>query len=97
MARQDILLTDENELQIANGDFAIDDANDQHVALLFDAIKGEIRNDPSLGFGAVRYLKSRVTDVELKRALRVELNKDGYNNAQIELNRESGKIQIVVD
>ncbi|HRO76128.1 MAG TPA: hypothetical protein PLP27_08290 [Crocinitomicaceae bacterium] len=97
MARTDIMLDDNEDLIISNGDFMIDDSNDQHVAIIFDCVKGEIRQNPSLGFAAMHFLKSNVKDVDLKRALRVELNKDGYDDADIILNRERGVITINVE
>lgn len=97
MARQDILFDEDGDLMISNGDFLIDDSNDQHVEIIFDAVKGEIRENPSLGFAAMHFLKSNVKDIDLKRALRVELNKDGYDDADIILSRETGVVTINVE
>lgn len=97
MARHDILLDDNDDLLIAGGDFAVDDSNDQHVEIIFDCVKGEIRENPSLGFGAMHILKSTLTDVDVKRQVRVELNKDGYEDADIVVNREMGVLEINVD
>lgn len=93
MARQDILLTDENDLTITDGDFVIGDSDNQHVALIVEAVKGEIRSSPDLGFGILRYLKK--TDQSKRdflRNLKVELEKDGYDDVDIEFN--DGKITI---
>jgi hypothetical protein len=98
MARQDIILNDSNDdLQIVNGDFVIAESNNQHAAIIFDAMKGEIRENPSLGFGAKHYLKSNLKEVELKRALRVELQRDGYVNVNIGLDNKTGILTIDVE
>jgi hypothetical protein len=97
MERLDIMLDDNDDLMISNGDFFVDDSNDQHVAIIFDCVKGEIRENPSLGFAAMHLLKSNITDIEVKRLLRVELNKDGYEDANIDINREHGVMNINVN
>lgn len=97
MKREDILLDENGDLLFANGDFVIADSNNQHVDIIFDCVKGEIRENPSLGFAAMHLLKTNKTEVEVKRSLRVELNKDGYTDAEITINKELGIMNINVE
>ena len=51
--RQDILLDSNNDLQLYNGDFVIDNSDQQHVEHIVHAQKGEYKNYPITGFGVV--------------------------------------------
>lgn len=92
--RIDILLDDESDLVIANGDFDFGAADNQHVGLIFEAQKGEIRPKPDLGFGAMKYIKKIFKKRDFFRNLKVELEKDGYNNTDIKVDFETGKLNI---
>lgn len=83
MANKDIMLDDENELIVDNGDFSVNNSDNQHVALIFEANKGEIRSNPSLGFGAKRYLKKIFKKRNFLRSLKVELERDGYEKPTV--------------
>ena len=74
----DILLTDELDLKIENGDFAIGRADQQNVQIIFLAHPGEIKEWPMLGFGASKYLKTNVTQAKFYRNLKMQLKYDGY-------------------
>ena len=98
MARQDILLDNDNELNVVNGDFEIGDSDNQHAAIIFEAQKGEIRSSPELGFGASKYIKKSGEKVRnFMRNLKVELDKDGYNDADINVDFELNKLTIEVE
>ena len=98
MVRTDIKLDDNLELVIVNGDFVAADSNNQNVQIIFEAQKGEIRSSPGLGFGAAKYLKKTdVTTREFLRNLKVELEKDSYNNVDITLNSDTKKLDIKIE
>lgn len=98
MARHDILLDDDNELIIQNGDFVVGQSDDQNAAIIFEAQKGEIRSSPELGFGARKYIKKSGSSVRnFLRDLKLELEKDGYNNPDINLDQENGTLTVKVD
>lgn len=97
MTRTDILLDESDDLMIVNGDFSFGESNDQHIALIFDCNKGELRENPSIGYAAPHYLKTNKPTVEYKRELRVELNKDGYADAEITVNKTLGVLDIKVE
>lgn len=96
--RTDILLDDDNDLIItAKGDFDFGDADNQHVGLIFEAQKGEIRPKPNLGFGAMNYLKKIFKKRDFFRNLKVELEKDGYPDPDITVDFETGKLNIDIN
>jgi len=94
----DIQLDNDRELIIINGDFVSDVSDSQNVQLIFEAQKGEIRSSPGLGFGASKYLKKPdVTTREFLRNLKVELEKDGYNNVDISLNSDTKQLEVKLE
>lgn len=83
--RKDILVEDNNDLLIENGDFVVGDSDIQHIDHIITAQPGEYKETPQLGFGVINYLKSNATKTKFKRDLRVQLNFDGYENPNIDL------------
>lgn len=96
MANTDILLDDDGDLLVVNGDFSFGPSDQQHCAIIFEAHKGEIRENPLLGFGANAYLKTNRTNPKIKRDLRVELNRDGYTDIDLSIDLKTGKLNIEV-
>lgn len=95
--RTDILLDEDFDLKIENGDFVIAPSDQQHVQAIFLAHKGEFKKWPLLGFGAAEYLKkSTVSKPEFLRNLKVQLNYDHYANAEIDINQGIEKLIIEV-
>lgn len=83
--RKDILLTEDNDLRIENGDFVVGFADMQHVDHILKAHPGEYKEHPQIGVGVQKYLKTTGQEQKLKRELRIQLAYDGYNNPKISL------------
>ncbi|RWW91867.1 hypothetical protein [Flavobacterium cerinum] len=80
----DILLDDDFNPLIQNGDFVIGQSDQQHVNCIFLAHPGEYKQFPLVGFGASRYLKSTTASKEkFIRDLTIQLELDGYVNPEI--------------
>lgn len=92
--RKDILLSDDNDLQIQNGDFLIGLSDVQHVDHIVTAQLGEYKEFPNVGFGVQTYLKTKTREVRFKRDLRVQLNYDGYDNPEIDLKEGFKKLKV---
>lgn len=90
----DILLTEENDLRIENGDFVVGESTRQHQNLILLADKGEFKQFPTVGVGILRYLEDNDTD-NLAREIRTEFNKDGMNVKEIRFN--GSKIDITAN
>jgi len=90
----DILLNTDNDLMIANGDFAVGDCLNQQVGLLLLFNKGEVKQHPLTGAGINDLLNSEsmaaVTD-EIQKQLKA----DGLKLRKIE--RVDGKIYIAAE
>lgn len=93
---KDFLLDENGDLAIENGDFVIRDSKEQDVATLIMANKGEFKEFPLVGFGAINYVKSEVSEVEFKRDLKVQLEYVGFLNPTIDLSEGFENLKIEV-
>lgn len=95
--RKDIVVSENDDLEIVNGDFVVATSNKQHVRDIFRSHKGEYKEYPLLGFGAGGYLKKN-NDLKYTflRGLKQQLRYDGYDNTVIEI-RDFGKIKIDIE
>lgn len=81
---KDIILTDDFDLLIENGDFVIGRSDQQHVNCIFLSHPGEYKQFPVTGFGASRYLKkTTLSKQKFMRNLTLQLELDGYKNPEI--------------
>lgn len=91
---QDILLDDNFDLRIENGDFVVGESTNQHAEILLLSEKGDIRQYPFLGVG----IKSFINDDSLED-LPGEIDKqfklDGAKVRKREV-FENGKINLDV-
>jgi hypothetical protein len=92
----DIILDDELDLQIENGDFVIAASDMQHVDHILRAHKGEYKDHPQVGIGISKYLKTTGKELELKREIRIQLSYDGYKNPNIILENNAQVVKIEV-
>ncbi|WP_136464948.1 hypothetical protein [Flagellimonas onchidii] len=95
--RTDILLDEDFDLKIENGDFVIAPSDQQHVRAIFNAHMGEYKEWPLTGFGASRYLKkSTVSKAVFSRNLKVQLSYDSYTDAEINIDQGIEKLIIEI-
>jgi hypothetical protein len=73
----DILLDENGDLAIANGDFVIGDATDQEVEAVLTFNPGDLKEDPIFGPGLIRLIKSNVSAIEIKQIIKFQLKRDG--------------------
>lgn len=59
---RDILITNEGELKIENGDFVVENSTLQHQALILLANPGEFKEDPMVGVGIENYILDSCMD-----------------------------------
>lgn len=75
--RKDFDLID-NDLVIIDGDFAIAESDQQHVADTINAYAGWWKENPTDGVGIMLYQNSSLGLQKLARKVKIELEKDGY-------------------
>lgn len=92
----DLLLDDSGDLAIsAAGDLLAGESDQQHVELLLRTSQGEWRQSPLVGIGLVRYLLAPYGSLQaaaLSREVAVQLEQDGYQVLQLDLQDLSAAI-----
>lgn len=85
----DILLDDNMDLAIQNGDFVMGDAEEQIQQLILIATQGSFRNSPLTGVGIIKYIKSSFTVDkvdQLRQKIRLQMQYDGYTSVNTQIN-----------
>ena len=90
---KDILLDENNDLQIVDGDFVIGDNDLQLVKHVLTAFKGEYKNAPTLGVG-IAFLKGGQLTQRLKREMKLQLESQGLDLKTVELIGDELKIEL---
>ncbi len=78
MDAQDILLDDNNELIIKNGDFVVGKSDKQSIRSILNAFPGWWKQYPTVGVGMMQYLNSTGKEQEIMRNIRLQLEADGF-------------------
>ena len=76
---KDILLDDNNDLKILNGDFDFGDSEMQEVGQILQSTQGEWKMTPILGPNLYRFIKSKASKSEIESTVAIHLaidNKD---------------------
>ncbi|NSW46503.1 MAG: hypothetical protein HPY79_11875 [Bacteroidales bacterium] len=87
MANKDIILDNNNEILIRNGDFVIDDGSQQHISLLLLSNQGDFKQYPLTGIGIFKNLNSPMNatlKAKLYREIKIQLEDNGLNEVNIE-------------
>ena len=74
----DILIGDDLDLQVLNGDFVAADAESQNQILLIKNNTGSFKEFPLVGVGIDKYIKSSGKEDDIKRLVTIQLVSDGY-------------------
>lgn len=74
--RNDILLDDNWDLQVENGDFVTGEDLSQRTGLLLATTEGEWRQSPTVGVGTAMYLHSN-SEMEFRRKIKKQFKDDG--------------------
>ena len=73
----DLILTQDYDLQIKNGDFVIGDSQEQNVELMLMSKQGEFKLNPEAGCNILS-AKNGVIGRLLDREIRIQLEADGF-------------------
>lgn len=88
---KDLLLTEDYDLQVKNGDFVIGDSQEQSVELLLLAKQGEFKATPEAGCDILS-AKNGTIDRFLDREIRVQLDADGFELDKMSLTEKGIEI-----
>ncbi len=81
----DILLDENKNLRIENGDFVIGESEQQEIELLLTSFKGSWKESPEVGIGIKHLLKSRDALPSIKREINIQLAADGFKVKDINI------------
>lgn len=94
---RDFLRDEQNDLVInKQGDFEIGESDQQHIGDIFIAQKGEFKEFPLLGFGAINYVKTTASEYQFARELSIQLEYDNYINPTIDTSEGIEKTKITI-
>lgn len=88
---EDLLLDNNQELDIQNGDFVIGESTLQHQDLLLMTNKGEWKENPTIAVGVLGFLKDE-DESGLLAEIKTQFEKDGMRVNT--LAAEEGKLNI---
>lgn len=88
MKAQDFLLDAQSgELVFKDGDFVIGESDGQHIEAIFILEPGELKSNPLVGIGIQKKINGSA-DGDLRREAYLQLQADGYQVNQLNLNEE---------
>lgn len=91
--RIDILLDDNNDLLIENGDLATGDSHYQNVKLIMQAAPGHWKQYPTLGANVMNFVNG--SSPELMREVKLQLLADGYDVKRLSVGT-GGEIEVEI-
>ncbi len=89
---QDILIDNDGNFIIENGDFKIGDGTIDDCSLIIGLNTGVCKIDPILGPNLIRMTNGKISTTQLKQEIKLHLSRDGKNPKKIEI--ENGSLNI---
>ena len=83
MISNDLFLSLENNLSIADGDLVIAQSDDQNIEAILLANKGQFYEYPLLGYGISKKLYGPYNKLSEKKLIREALKRDDYNTVTL--------------
>ncbi len=91
--QKDIMLDDDNDLLILDGDFVIDESFEQDIRLILGLVsKGDLKSDPILSPELIRLINSKEGDSTIIQKVRLNLERDNKQVGNITF--ENGILNI---
>lgn len=89
MVSNDIILDDNFDCTISDGDFLTGNSEEQNMQLIMITNKGSLRRNALVGIGAGKFLKRKLTVKnidEFKHSIYLQLKMDGYKKIDTQIN-----------
>ncbi len=90
---EDLLLDNDGDLRIGNGDFVLGESSQQEIELLLTSFRGEWKLYPKRGIEIQRMLKARQGIVSIKGVVQEQMEMDGFVNVDFDINN-NGELEI---
>jgi hypothetical protein len=81
--REDILLTDSEDIQFLNGDFLVGVSDQQHVQHILKANKGHYYQSPLIGLGSRDLVNGTFRRDLIKQQIKTQLKSDNYQPLEV--------------
>lgn len=97
---KDAKLDTDGDLLFSDGDFVVEESDQQHIDDILVSGKGNWREWPTIGVEISRYLNStgQITNrVGLLRKMRLNLEFDNFQINQLQFVRVGGNLQLKID
>ena len=82
----DIILDNEMDLIIEDGDFVVEESTLQHQNILLLSHKGQFKQSPTIGVGIDIFLNDEVTSDEIRRRIQEQFELDGMTIQKLKIN-----------
>jgi hypothetical protein len=79
-----------DEVQIKNGDFYVNDSDQQHVEHILKANPGQFYQHPLIGVGVFRYTNASVNPSAVKQRIKLHLKSDNYRIDKLVVKQDPG-------
>jgi hypothetical protein len=79
----DILLNENDDLNIIDGDFVIGESVLQEVGIILRLNSGDLKSDPMLAPNLIQLVNSKEDSQEFERRVRINLQRDNKNYNEI--------------
>lgn len=89
----DILLDQDFDLKIEDGDFVVGDDREQRLMLILDSNQGHWKQSPTVGVGIRGLLNGEMTPA-LKRRIQLQLEADGLKLSKLSFQEGELKVQL---
>ncbi len=86
--RRDIILDENNDPVIEDGDFVVDESDLQHVNHLLKAVKTDYKQFPTTGCGLISFVKKKKNTKQTEHEITTQLRADGYLFGTITQNKK---------
>lgn len=86
--RDDILLTDSEELQFLSGDFLFGVSDQQHVQHILKANKGHYYQYPLIGLGSADLINGDIDRDFLRQQIKLQLKSDKYQPLSVDIDED---------
>lgn len=86
---KDILLDENNDIKLSNGDFDTGESEMQEVALILQSVQGEWKEPPVLGPNLYRYIKTKTDKIAIERQIRIHLSLDNKDYERLKTQMET--------
>jgi hypothetical protein len=97
MAVKDIILDDDLDLLITDGDLTVSYSDEQHMLIIVNTSVGSFKQAPLMGVGITQYISSSGQTDALRRSINIQLAADGYKVNEVAITGLNETFEYSID